>query len=137
MSRYHIFDAIQAANVTVTLKGSNVAVRPSKNVTPALAEMIRTNKAELVDMLERGQDLPTCERCHGAQLAVRSFDHYENFECQQCGVCSGCRPVGNQRSQEQSARNAKTVCDSFELSRRRDNLTFSHHQELSSGGASA
>ena len=100
MSRYHIFDAIQAANVTVTLKGSNVAVRPSKNVTPALAEMIRTNKAELVDMLERGQDLPRCERCHGAQLAVRTDDGFENFECQQCGVCSGCRPVGNQLSQE-------------------------------------
>jgi N6-adenosine-specific RNA methylase IME4 len=30
----------------------------------------------------------------------------------------------------QTARNAKSVCDSFELSRRRDNLTFTHHQEV-------
>ena len=30
----------------------------------------------------------------------------------------------------QSAMNAKSVCDSFEFSRRRENLTFSHHQEV-------
>ena len=100
MSRYPIFDEIQAAKVVLSLKGDKLNVVPSKNVTPALAEFIRTNKAELVDMIERGQDLPTCERCQGAQLAVRTFDGFENFECQQCGVCSGCRPIGNQLSQE-------------------------------------
>ena len=103
MSRYPIFDALQSAKVTVSLKGSSVAVSPSKNVTPALAEMIRANKAELVDMIDRGQDLPQCERCQGPQIAVRTFDGYENFECQQCGVCSGCRPIGNQLSQELSS----------------------------------
>ena len=30
----------------------------------------------------------------------------------------------------QTARNAKSICDGFELSRRRDNLTFTHHQEV-------
>jgi hypothetical protein len=85
---------------------------------------------------------PPCKRCQGAQLAVRTFDDFENFECQQCGVCSGCRPIGNQhirrdsfefsRRREnltfshQSARNAKSVCDTFEFSRRRENLTFTH-----------
>ena len=95
MSQYHIYDAIQAAKVTVTLKGSSVAVSPSKLVTPSLAAFIRDHKAELVVMLERGQGLPPCERCHVAQMAVRTFDGFENHECQRCGACSGCRPVGN------------------------------------------
>jgi hypothetical protein len=30
----------------------------------------------------------------------------------------------------QTARNAMSVCEGFELSRRRDKLTFSHHQEV-------
>jgi predicted RNA-binding Zn-ribbon protein involved in translation (DUF1610 family) len=100
MSRYPIFDELQSAKLFLSMRGDKLNVRPSSNVTPALAEFIRTNKAELVDMIERGQDLPPCERCQGAQWAVRTFDHYENFECQQCGVCSGCRRVGNELSQE-------------------------------------
>ena len=30
----------------------------------------------------------------------------------------------------QTAMNSKSVCDSFEISRRRENLTFSHHAEV-------
>jgi hypothetical protein len=100
MSRYPIFDALQSAKVFLSMRVEKLNVRPSANVTPELAQFIRTNKAELVDMLVRGQDLPLCDRCQGPQLAVRTFDGFENFECQQCGVCSGCRPIGNQLSQE-------------------------------------
>ena len=95
MSRYPIFDAIQSAKVVLSMKGDKLNVLPSSNVTPALAEFIRTNKAELVAMIERGRVLPPCERCQGAQWAVRTFDGFENFECQACKVCSGCRPVAN------------------------------------------
>ena len=95
MSRYPIFYEIQAAKVTLSMKGDKLNVLPSSNVAPALAEIIRANKTELVDMLSRSADLPPCERCHGPQLAVRTFDGFENFECQACKVCSGCRPVAN------------------------------------------
>ena len=100
MSQYPIFDALQSAKVVLSMRGDKLNVLPSSNVTPARAEFIRTNKAELVDILSRSEDLPPCERCQGPQWAVQTFDHYENFECQQCGVCSGCRPIGNQVSQE-------------------------------------
>ena len=93
MREYHIFDAIQTAKVTVTLKGSSVAVSPSKNVNHELASFIRQNKSELVAMIERGRDLAPCEHCRGPQIAVRTADGYENFECQQCKVCSGCQKV--------------------------------------------
>ena len=95
MSRYPIFDALHAAKVFLSMRGDKLNVRPSKLVAPALAEMIRANKTELVDMLSRSADLPPCERCEGPQIAVRTFDHYENAECMPCGVCSGCRPIGN------------------------------------------
>lgn len=95
MSQSPIFDELQSAKVFLSMKGDKLNATPSANVTQALACFIRDHKTELVDMLERGQDLPPCERCHGAQLAVRTFDGFENFECQQCGVCSGCRPVAN------------------------------------------
>ena len=100
MSRYPIFDALQSAKVFLSMRGDKLNVRPSANVTHELAEFIRANKGELIAMIERGLDLPRCERCQCAQLAVRCSDAYENFECQACGVCSGCRPVANQLSQE-------------------------------------
>ncbi len=103
MSRYPIFDEIQAAKVTLSMKGDKLNVLPSSNVTTELAAFIRTHKTELVDMIERGRDLPLCNRCHSAQLAVRCSDPYENFECQQCGVCSGRRRIENQLSQELSS----------------------------------
>ena len=95
MSQYPIFYEIQAAKVFLSMRGDKLNVLPSSNVAPALAEMIRANKTELVDMIERGQDLPPCERCQGPQWAVPTFDHYENAACMPCKVCSGCRPIGN------------------------------------------
>ena len=132
MSQYHIFDAIQAANVTVTLKGSSVAVRPSKNVSQALACFIRANKTELLDMLRRSADLRPCQRCQGPQMAVGTFDGFENFECMRCGVCSGCRPIGNQLKFSRRRENSKLcVCSGCRP------IGNQLSQELSSGGASA
>lgn len=91
--QYHIYDMLQDAKVNVTLDGCDLILTPSKSVTQSLAEFIREHKSELVSMLSRGRDLAHCERCHGAQIAVRTFDHYENFECIGCRVCSGCRRV--------------------------------------------
>lgn len=93
MSQYPIYDPIQAAKVALSLDGCDLLCSPSKAVTPALAEFIRAHKTVLVAMLERGRDLPLCGTCGGSQLAVRTFDGFENFECQRCGVCSGCRQV--------------------------------------------
>ena len=92
-SQYHIYDMLQDAKVKVTLDGCDLIVTPSSSVTPALAEFIRQNKSELVAMLERGRDLPLCGTCGGSQIAVRTFDGYENFECPACNLCSGCRKV--------------------------------------------
>ena len=93
MSEYPLYDSIQTAKVTLSMKGGKLNATPSKAVTPALASFIRAHKTVLVAMLERGRDLPLCGTCGGSQIAVRTFDGYENFECQQCNLCSGCRKV--------------------------------------------
>ena len=93
MSEYQLYDSIQTAKVTISMKGVKLNATPSSSVNPEVASFIRQNKTELVAMLERGQGLPPCERCHGPQIAVRTFDDYENFECQHCKLCSGCRKV--------------------------------------------
>jgi tRNA(Ile2) C34 agmatinyltransferase TiaS len=45
----------------------------------------------LMAILFRSKTLPVCPKCGGSQLAVPTFDGYENFECYKCGECSGCR----------------------------------------------
>ena len=65
---------------------------PISAITPELAELIRENKAVLINMLERSRDLPACKCCGNQQRAVQTFDGYENFECLGCNMCSGCRP---------------------------------------------
>lgn len=74
------------------LDGS-IVVRPAELVTAELAAIIREHKALLISVLERSDDLPDCSECGGDQLAVPTFDGYENFECVSCGRCSGCRRV--------------------------------------------
>ena len=88
MSEYPLYDSIQTAKVTLSMKGGKLNATPSKAVTPALAEFIRAHKTVLVAMIERGRDLAPCEHCQGAQIAVRTFDDYENAECERKG-----RPV--------------------------------------------
>ena len=111
MSQYCIFDPIKAARLTLSLRQGNISVRPSSAITSELAELIRKNKAVLVKMLERSMDLPACRCCSGQQVAVQTFDGYENFECIRCGICSGCRPSEDiaERLMRVSPKVAKTV----------------------------
>ncbi len=59
---------------------------------------------------------------------VAGFFHNCKGEIWGYGELEGiCTRVGLNYS---TARNAQSVCEAFELSRWRDNLTFSHHQEV-------
>jgi len=93
MRQYHIFEKLVATGIVISLNGSTLNAKPSKAVTPAVAQFIRDHRAELVDMLQRSRQLPPCTQCQGPQIAVATFDDYENFECLRCDVCSGCRKV--------------------------------------------
>jgi len=57
-----------------------------------IVQQIRTHKTQLVKVLSRSVGL-TCPGCGGGQVAVPTFDGYENLECFHCGKCSGCRRV--------------------------------------------
>jgi flavoprotein len=91
MRQYHLFEKLVDAGIVVSLNGSAINVKPSKAVTPEVAQFIRDHRAELVDMLKRSRQLPPCTQCQEPQIAVATFDGYENFECFRCDCCSGCR----------------------------------------------
>lgn len=66
----------------------------SGNVPAVAVELARPFKSELVAVIERSADLPVCPECGGDQMAIPTFDGYENFECVACDRCSGCRRAG-------------------------------------------
>ncbi len=88
-----MFHALRALGLRVALQQDGLWVTPSNRVTPAASEFVREHKQILVAMLERSVGLPKCLECQGTLLAVPTFDEFENFECQHCGKCFGCRRV--------------------------------------------
>jgi hypothetical protein len=80
--------------LNIALRENELWVTPSNRVTPEASGFVRKHKQFLVAMLERSIGLPACQRCQSPLLAVPTFDGYENFECQNCGECFGCRRVG-------------------------------------------
>ena len=82
--------SVWAAGGRLSLSAQQLRVDGASVLSAQQVEQIRDNKAELVAMLERSQDL-RCPHCSAQQIAVRTFDGFENLECFECGRCSGCR----------------------------------------------
>jgi hypothetical protein len=93
LSGYRTFDALRVLGLRIELRNNGLWVTPAYRVTNEAAEFVRQHKQVFIAMLERSAGLPCCQRCKGSLLAVPTFDGWENFECQSCGNCAGCRRV--------------------------------------------
>lgn len=91
MNTLKVLSEITQKGISLRVLDGAILVRPVELVTAEMADIIRENKPAMVTVLERSVDLPKCSECGGVQVAVPTFDGYENFECLSCDRCSGCR----------------------------------------------
>lgn len=91
MNTLKVLSEIIQKGLSLRVLDGAILARPAELVTPEVGDAIRENKPALVAVLERSADLPKCSACGGDQVAVPTFDGYENFECVACDRCSGCR----------------------------------------------
>lgn len=89
---YELFEGIHSAGGRVSLVGNQLRVDGVSRLPASIVEAIRARKPELISVLSRSVGLK-CPHCSAAQIAVPTFDGFENLECFHCGQCSGCRRV--------------------------------------------
>jgi len=87
-----LFQGIYSSGGSVSLIGDQLRIDGASLLTTEIIEQIRAHKSTLIGVLSRSVGL-VCPKCSSAQVAVPTFDGFENLECFQCGKCSGCRRI--------------------------------------------
>jgi hypothetical protein len=87
MTAAHVFDALHDAGLSVSLRsGGALVVSPGSRLTPDLRELVKANKAALVDWLEAANDPasqePTADPEAWRELAKAYHRHH--FSCRFC-----------------------------------------------------
>lgn len=85
-----LFEQIESAGASLSLSGGKLRAVNGIGLAPEIVDEIRCHKDLLIHVLSRSVGV-VCPHCSAGQIAVPTFDGYENFECFKCGKCSGCR----------------------------------------------